>query len=426
MHHLRLLSSLLGIAFLFSFFFPAHAEDWYRGNIHMHTFWSDGNAFPETAAAWYRDHGYHFIVLSDHNLLQLDDDTWREVGRGKLTRDIYDDYVQQFGPEAIETRKEGDRLLVRLKTLGELKKQFDRPGEFLLVPGQETNRFVHDRQVHMNLMNTSALVPYQVGTDVADTLRRNLIATRANGDENGHPVLFVQNHHSWPYFDAYPEELIAVPEIRFFELCNTCGGTSYPPHPDFWTIEEFWDIVNAHRIEDGYPALYGLATDDTHEYYRFDDGLPNPGHGWIVVRAKSLTPANLLAAMYRGDFYSSTGVELEEVRFDREKRTLSVEVAPRDETQYTIRFVGTGKGFNRTTTITDDPAEGKKPARKIPVYSDEIGRTLKIVTGTEASYSMEENDLYVRAIVISDRRPKHNAGNEPEFTTAWTQPYGWE
>jgi hypothetical protein len=426
---MRRFRTLIAVLGLFIFLAPAgetFAQNWYRGNIHMHTFWSDGNAFPETAAAWYRDHGYHFIVLSDHNLLQLDDDTWREVGKGKLTRDIFDEYVQRFGPDSIETRKKDDRLFVRLKTIGELKKQFDRPGEYLLVPGQETNRVVHDRQVHMNLMNTSAVVPYQVGTSVADTLRRNLLATRANGDENSHPVLFVQNHHSWPYFDAYPEDLIQVPEIRFFELCNTAGGTSYRPHPDFWSIETFWDIVNAHRIEDGYPAIYGLATDDTHEYHRFADGLSNPGHGWIVVRAESLTAEDLLAAMYRGDFYSSTGVELDDIQYMPENRRLNVKVAPRDDTRYTIRFVGTKKGFDRSTTITDDPAEGKKPARKIPVYSDQIGQTLKEVSGTEASYTLKEDDLYVRAIITSDRRPEHNAGNEPEFTTAWTQPYGCE
>ena len=44
-------------------------DSWWRGNIHTHTLWSDGDDFPEMIADWYRSHGYHFLALSDHNIL---------------------------------------------------------------------------------------------------------------------------------------------------------------------------------------------------------------------------------------------------------------------------------------------------------------------------------------------------------------------
>ncbi|NIQ53587.1 MAG: hypothetical protein GWN71_09235, partial [Gammaproteobacteria bacterium] len=37
---------------------------WWRGNTHTHTTESDGDSSPEVVARWYRDHGYHFLVLS--------------------------------------------------------------------------------------------------------------------------------------------------------------------------------------------------------------------------------------------------------------------------------------------------------------------------------------------------------------------------
>ena len=40
---------------------------WFKGNLHTHTWWSDGDSPPETVTAWYREHGYQFLVLSDHN-----------------------------------------------------------------------------------------------------------------------------------------------------------------------------------------------------------------------------------------------------------------------------------------------------------------------------------------------------------------------
>jgi len=39
---------------------------WYRGNLHTHTLVSDGERTPAEAVAFYRDHGYDFVALTDH------------------------------------------------------------------------------------------------------------------------------------------------------------------------------------------------------------------------------------------------------------------------------------------------------------------------------------------------------------------------
>src|SRR4051794_5106800 len=43
------------------------APRWWKGNLHTHTLWSDGDDFPEMVAEWYRTHDYNFLALSDHN-----------------------------------------------------------------------------------------------------------------------------------------------------------------------------------------------------------------------------------------------------------------------------------------------------------------------------------------------------------------------
>ncbi len=30
---------------------------WYKGNLHMHSYWSDGRGFPEMIARWFKEHG---------------------------------------------------------------------------------------------------------------------------------------------------------------------------------------------------------------------------------------------------------------------------------------------------------------------------------------------------------------------------------
>ncbi|ODT04431.1 MAG: hypothetical protein ABS52_05185 [Gemmatimonadetes bacterium SCN 70-22] len=47
--------------------------NWYKGNTHTHTLNSDGDSSPDDVARWYREHGYHFLVLSDHNFLTSTD-----------------------------------------------------------------------------------------------------------------------------------------------------------------------------------------------------------------------------------------------------------------------------------------------------------------------------------------------------------------
>ena len=42
---------------------------WLKGNTHTHTIESDGDSTPDESCAWYREHGYQFLVLTDHNLL---------------------------------------------------------------------------------------------------------------------------------------------------------------------------------------------------------------------------------------------------------------------------------------------------------------------------------------------------------------------
>src|SRR5688500_16141372 len=49
---------------------PAAApHKWYKGNTHTHTLNSDGDSTPDEVVRWYREHGYQFLVLTDHNFV---------------------------------------------------------------------------------------------------------------------------------------------------------------------------------------------------------------------------------------------------------------------------------------------------------------------------------------------------------------------
>ena len=42
--------------------------NWYKGNLHAHTTTSDGKLTPEKSVLVYKQHGYSFMCLSDHDI----------------------------------------------------------------------------------------------------------------------------------------------------------------------------------------------------------------------------------------------------------------------------------------------------------------------------------------------------------------------
>jgi len=112
------------------------------------------------------------------------------------------------------------------------------------------------------------------------------------------------------------------------------------------------------------------------------------------------------------------------VSFAAAAGTLKGKVSPEAGVKHTTRFTATQAGFDRKSETLEDPAQGGRPART-GRCSDDIGKVVKTADGTEASYTLSPDDLYVRAAGPSSRRALDRASNEPEHDTAWTQPYGW-
>src|SRR5688572_6068772 len=47
----------------------APSPQWFKGNLHTHTLNSDGDSTPDDVVKWYREHGYNFVTITDHNYL---------------------------------------------------------------------------------------------------------------------------------------------------------------------------------------------------------------------------------------------------------------------------------------------------------------------------------------------------------------------
>jgi hypothetical protein len=172
-----------------------------------------------------------------------------------------------------------------------------------------------------------------------------------------------------------PDELGQVERTRLFEVfnghptVNNLGGGGVPG------LEETWD-----RILSSGKLLYGIAVDDAHYFKRPEDPMaPRPGKGWVYVRAPRLDARALVEALERGEFYSSTGVEMQSI--ESNGSALSLVVKAETASKYRIQFIG------------------------------RQGRVLSEVTTPTASYTFTGDEGYVRAKVL-----------ESNGKMAWIQP----
>ncbi|WP_435015541.1 PHP domain-containing protein [Tundrisphaera sp. TA3] len=399
---------------------PAPLDDapkWYKGNLHTHSLWSDGNDYPEMIVDFYARRDYHFLALSDHNILGVGQ-KW--MGGKRVRPDGLDRYRKRFGENWVETRGQGKDLEVRLKPLGEYRPLFERAGRFLLFQGEELTDTFDKKPVHMGVTNVLEVIPAQGGKDVSDVMANNLAAVEAQSKKFGQPMLAHLNHPNFRW-GVTAEELAMVTREHFFEVYNGHPGTNQLGDATHAPVERMWDIMNTLRIGEMNAApLYGLGTDDSHNY--FGEEGSTPGRGWIEVRARFLTPESLIHAMEAGDFYASSGVRLKDVRYSAESRTLSVAVEPQGSARYTIRFTGTMKDYDRTRGPVLD-AEGK-PLPVTQRYSESVGKILATVEGPVAEYRLTGDELYVRATISSDQPPE-NPSFPGQVAQAWTQPVGW-
>ena len=393
------------------------ARKWYKGNTHTHSLWSDGNDFPEMIVAWYADNDYDFICLSDHDILATGD-KWmaesaikkrqRALGAGAIAK-----YRKRFADQSlwIETRqgqKDPADTEYRLKRIDEYRKLFEKPGEFLVVQAEEISNSAKKKPVHMNAINVpgiEAIPSIKNDDDVRTVMRNTLKAVAALEEKTGTPILTHLNHPNFQWA-VTAEDLAHVVEENYFEVYNGHPGINHLGRDGTPGDEQIWDIVNTIRIAELDSApIYGVATDDSHTYH---GGDVRPGRGWVMVYADKLEGDALVLAMRAGNFYSSSGVNIESFDYDKSSRKLSIRIAADGDAKFTTELIGTRKGYDA------DAADGNTG----------IGEVFESGTGTTVEFTIPDDALYARATITSDQRHV-DPSFEGQKKQAWLQPVGW-
>ena len=233
--------------------FAAKGRFW-RGNLHTHSTRSDGVLAPDEVCRRYRAEGYDFIALTDHFI-------------GRYGYPVVDTvtfrtpgFTTILGAE-LHSGAMANGELWHILAVG-LPFDFARSNapDFIPVAGQETGPEIAARAVAAGAFVAIAH-PQWSGLTLAD----------ASSITAAHAVE-VYNH----------------------------GCAMGCDRPDGFAIADLLLSEGRH--------LTLIATDDAH----FSE--PDPFGGWVMVKAERNEPEALLAALKRGDFYSSQGPELRDVQ----------------------------------------------------------------------------------------------------------------
>ena len=389
---------------------------WYRGNMHTHSHWSDGDDYLEMIGAWYRDNDYHFLVFTDHNVL-ANAERWVNVKETKGGPEAFGKLFAAF-PKSVQHRvNDQGELEVRLSTFQEVVPKLNDPGKFLLIQGEEISDKFEGLPIHINVSNIVNAIPPMQGSSVYDTIQNNIRAAIAQRKETGQPMIVHVNHPNFG-FAITAEDLMRVRGEQFFEVYNGHPSVANEGDEHHAGTDRVWDIILAHRLTElQMPIMYGLAVDDGHHYHEHKHHKSNPGRGWVVVLAKELTAETLIESLETGRFYSSSGVELRSI--ETSTAGLTVEIEPVEGETYTIEFIGTRQGFDITSQpVKDDEGKDMRATRR---YSNDIGETFATVEGNSGTYQFTGDELYVRARITSTG--KHpNPAEKGELKKAWVQP----
>ena len=229
------------------------AASFRRGNLHTHTNRSDGDSSPADVFAWYRTHGYDFLVITDHNM---------------FTNPV--DYTTESHPD------------------------------FIVIGGEEVTMRGGGREVHVNALCTRHAVPGGTFPSAREALAHGVLEIRSTGG------LALINHPNFTW-GIKSSDLAAAAGANLLEIYSGHPFVPSNGRPGTPSHETMWDMTLTEGLD-----YIGVAVDDMHRLRSVRGS--RPGRAWVEVFADKLDAPTICEALEKGLLYSSTGPLLRRIR----------------------------------------------------------------------------------------------------------------
>ena len=231
------------------------ARTFQRGCLHAHSLASDGEDAPEAVYSWYRDHGFNFVALSDHNV-RVDPATYAAIARD----------------------------------------------DFVMLPAEElTMRDVNRTPVHVNAICSREQLGGGKFSSVVDALRTAIARIAEDGS------IALIDH---PNFSRAlgPDDVFEARGAALLEIWSGLGSVHSEGGKDRPSEEALWDEVLTRGLDIG-----AVAVDDLHHLKNAADdrsGSSAPARGWVEVFAEHASVGEICDALRARRLIASNGVRL--------------------------------------------------------------------------------------------------------------------
>ena len=257
----------------------------YKANLHCHTRNSDGRATPEAVKEEYKKRGYSAVAFTDHehlvNLSHLSDGEFIAING----------YEMGFGGPKVDTY--GPLPCAKQIHINFYAKNPDSDVTPFYMESHDWYKFDDVRHLVKAGDEHERVYSHEC---INDIVRR--------AHELGYLVSY--NHPNWSLQTA--EDYLGYEGFDFIEVHNT-GARMSGHHND---EAAYNDMMKAGK------RIFCVASDDNHNAYGFEPPLTDSFGGWVVIFADKLGYTELMDALEAGDFYASTGPELNSIILDDE------------------------------------------------------------------------------------------------------------
>lgn len=236
-----------------------------KGNIHTHTLRSDGDSEPRDVVRRYRDNGYAFLIITDHN-----------------------------------SRTDPNELASEVRPT------------FALIAGEEVTMTSGGKPVHVNALCTQSTIGGGDFGTKAEAL------TWAVEKIHAQKAVALINH---PNFDwtLGEDDLPAGSGAELIEVfsghpyVNTDGDLLRPSHELLWS-----------KMVDNELGYFGAAVDDMHHLKPgAKEPASRPFKGWVNVFGDKASQDTICNGLRDGRFYSSSGVKLTQIRVSEKEMAIT-------------------------------------------------------------------------------------------------------
>ncbi|MBO5372373.1 MAG: PHP domain-containing protein [Lachnospiraceae bacterium] len=270
--------------------------NWYKGNLHAHTTNSDGKLTPEQVVLIYKQHGYSFMCLSEHDYFtdlreKFDSEDFILLPGLEGSVCLLDSSCMDM--DAAEyTDGKGYVDMTREELWGNFKKI----GKLRMMKTHHIHGILGNAAMRKaagdKCLKENEYTPVRVYFDTWDGKKA---AQDLSDYLKSRGCFTTYNHPIWSRVDC--EEVrdlkgIWAMEIYNYATVNECG--------------EGEDTVFLDAMLRRDNAIMAFASDDNH-----NGGVyPESFGGYIMVQADALTHENIVNSMLEGRYYSSNGAEI--------------------------------------------------------------------------------------------------------------------